>query len=178
MQLNKRRNTHKVIICVIATLATGWALFAQASDNASVIVPITASVKAGTCTLGVPDQVLLGSITPGTKQYNPFNVEITCLTATNTELYAQVVSGNLTAGTTDRVNMAGPVNTGTAAQLWLTSPEGKVITLDGSGSTDSTKGFCSDAVSRTCTLTPSTLVDITTPRGQTIATIKFNIRYP
>lgn len=179
MLFNKRLNIRKAIFLMISTITSGWILSGYAADTASTDVPITASIKVITCNLEVPDNVTLGSMTPGTQSYPPFSVKIDCPASMNTVLYAQVVSGNLTAGNLDRVDMTGPVTTGIPAQLWLWSQEdAKVITLDGSGNSDSTKGFCSNTTSRSCTLVPWTLVDVTTPRGQTSATIKFSIRYP
>lgn len=175
-----RLNNHIVMALMssLVLLMAGVNQAHAATNTATATVTLKATFTAPPCTLTVPDQVFLGSITPGTKIYNPFSVEIACPTATNTVLYAQVVSGTLTSGSTTRMDMTGPANTGTPAQLWLTSSEGKVITLDGSGSTDSTKGFCGGTSNRTCTLTPATLVAPDTPRGQTSATLRFSVAYP
>ncbi|MFS9421792.1 hypothetical protein QNN87_26240, partial [Citrobacter sp. C411] len=69
----------------------------SAATSITKTVTLKATFRAPPCTLTVPDQVFLGSITQGTKIYNPFSMDIACPTAMNTVLYAQVVSGNLTA---------------------------------------------------------------------------------
>lgn len=149
-----------------------------ATNVATATVTLKATFTSPPCTLTVPDQVFLGSIVPGTKQYSPFSVEIACPTATDTALYAEVVSGRLTSGSTTRVDMTGPVNTGTPAQLWLTSADGSTVYLDGSGKDNKAQRFCSGNNNRSCVLTPYTLVDATTPRGQTTATLRLSVVYP
>ncbi|QIU92565.1 fimbrial protein [Yokenella regensburgei] len=114
----------------------------RAATSSSVTVTLKATF-APPCTLTVPDQIFLGSILQGMKSYQPFSVEISCPTATNTALYAEVVSGTRTTGSTTRVNMTGPVNTGTPAQLWLTDPAGNEVVLDGSGKDMPASRFCS-----------------------------------
>ncbi|MFS9421797.1 fimbrial protein, partial [Citrobacter sp. C411] len=86
-----------VLISSLTLLVAGGHNVHAATNTATATVTLKATFTAPPCTLTVPDQVFLGSITPGTKIYNPFSVEIACPTATNTVLYAQVVSGNLTA---------------------------------------------------------------------------------
>ncbi|MDQ4429067.1 fimbrial protein [Yokenella regensburgei] len=149
-----------------------------ATNTATVTVTLKATFTAPPCTLTQPDQVFLGSILQGKQSYTPFSVEIACPTPTNTALYAEVVSGTLTAGSTTRVNMTAPVNTGTPAQLWLTSPDGNPVTLDGSGNTTPASRFCSGDASRSCVLTPYTQVAADTPRGETTATLRLSVAYP
>lgn len=148
--------------------------------SATATVTLKATFTAPPCTITVPDQVFLGSMLPGEQSYAPFKVSVTCpggSTATSA-LYAEVVSGSLTSGRTDRVDMNGPAgSSGTPAQLWLTA-EGKTVALDGTGSTDDTKRFCTGTTDRQCSLIPSTLVSTGTPRGETTATIRVSVVYP
>ncbi|MBC3378675.1 fimbrial protein [Serratia fonticola] len=146
--------------------------------SSTATVTLKATFTAPPCTIATPDQVFLGGMLPGSRSYLPFNISISCPSVTSTVLYAQIVQGVLTSGSTDRVDMSGPAGSmGTPAQLWLTT-EGKTVTLDGSGATDSAKGFCAGTADRTCSLTPSVQVVADTPKGQTTATVRFSVMYP
>ncbi|WP_336285300.1 fimbrial protein [Citrobacter arsenatis] len=175
-----RFSKHVVVMLMssLALLVAGIHNAHAATNEATATVTLTATFTSPPCTLTVPDQVFLGSIVPGTKQYSPFSVEINCPATTNTALYAEAVSGSLTSGSITRVDMTGPVNTGTPAQLWLMSPDGKAVVLDGSGKNTPGARFCSGNANRSCTLTPVTQVDATTPRGQTSATLRLSVAYP
>lgn len=147
--------------------------------SSTATVTLRATFTAPPCSITTPDQVFLGAMLPGSRSYLPFNISISCPSATATALYAQIVQGALTSGAPDRVNMTSPAGSpGTPAQLWLTDADGKTVTLDGSGATDSTKGFCAGTADRSCTLTPSVQVAADTPKGQTTATVRFSVMYP
>ena len=149
------------------------------SATATASVTLKATFTAPPCTITTPDQVPLGMMLPGSRGYLPFSITFSCTNSTSTFLYAQIVQGVLTAGTSDRVDMSGPAGTpGTPAQLWLTDSDGKTVTLDGSGATDNTKGFCTGTTERTCRLTPSVQVAANTPKGLTTAIIRFSVAYP
>lgn len=149
------------------------------SATATASVKLKATFIAPPCTITTPDRVPLGMMLPGSRSYLPFSITISCLSATPTFLYAQIVQGSLSAGTTDRVDMNGPAGTtGTPAQLWLTDSDGKTVILDGSGASDNTKGFCTGTTDRTCRLTPSVQVAANTPKGLTTATVRFSVAYP
>lgn len=146
--------------------------------SSTATVTLKATFTAPPCSITTPDQVFLGSMLPGSRSYLPFNISISCPSATSTALYAQIVQGVLTSGTPDRVDMTGPAGAGTPAQLWLTDAGGKTVMLDGSGATDSSRGFCAGTADRSCTLTPSVQVAADTPKGQTTATVRFSVMYP
>lgn len=149
------------------------------SATATASVTLKATFIAPPCTITTPDQVPLGMMLSGSRSYLPFSIDISCPSATSTFMYVQIVQGALTAGTSDRVDMSGPAGTpGTPAQLWLTDSDGKKVTLDGSGASDNTKGFCAGTTDRTCHLTPSVQVAANTPKGLTTATLRFSIAYP
>ncbi|MEG2398566.1 MAG: fimbrial protein [Citrobacter sp.] len=175
-----RLNNHIVMALMssLVLLMAGVNQAHAATNTATATVTLKATFTAPPCTLTVPDQVFLGSILQGIKSYRPFSVEISCQMVTNTALYAEVVSGTLTSGSTTRMDMTGPANTGTPAQLWLTAPDGNAVRLDGSGNTTPTSRFCSGNTNRSCTLTPYTQVAADTPRGQTSATLRLSVAYP
>lgn len=131
-------------------------------------------VEQPTCSLTLPESVLLGSIPEGTHDRPPFSITTECDTPVRTALYAQVVSGRLSSA--DRMEMTGS-GEGTPVKLWMKDEDGRNITLDGSGGTDSSKGFCSGAGQRSCTLTPYTQVAADTPRGNVSATLRFSVVY-
>lgn len=174
-------NKHAVMVLMssLALLVTGGhRVHAADTYRASATVTLKATFMAPPCTLTVPDTVFLGSILRGQQNYRPFSVEIACPTATETALYAEVVSGTLTSGSTTRMDMTGPVNTGTPAQLWLMAPDGNAVMLDGSGNDSLASRFCGGNSNRSCSLTPYTQVAADTPRGQTTATLRISVAYP
>ncbi|HFV9915423.1 TPA: fimbrial protein [Salmonella enterica subsp. diarizonae serovar 61:l,v:z35] len=133
-------------------------------------------VAQPTCSLTMPETALLGSIPEGTWARPPFSITIECDTPIRTALYAKVVRGSLIQGAADRMAMTG-AGEGTPVKLWMTDEDGQNITLDGSGSTDSSKGFCNGTNRRSCTLTPYTQVAADTPRGNVSATLRFSVVY-
>ncbi len=162
-------------VAVSVLLATGGAHQAQALTVTKHIT-VKLAVEQPTCTLTLPESVPLGSIPEGTYARPPFSITAECDTPVRTALYAQVVGGSLIQGTVDRMEMTGS-GEGTPVKLWMTDEDGQNITLDGSGSTDSTKGFCSGIDRRSCTLTPYTQVAADTPRGNVSATLRFSVVY-
>ncbi|EKO4894633.1 TPA: fimbrial protein [Salmonella enterica subsp. enterica serovar Stanley] len=137
---------------------------------------IKLKVEQPTCSLTLPDSVPLGSLPEGTHARPPFSITAECETPVRTTLYAQVVSGILSAGSADRMEMTGSVG-GTPVKLWMADEDGQNITLNGSGSTDSSKGFCSGTERRNCILTPYTQVAANTPPGDVSATLRFSMTY-
>ena len=185
MRLSKcsRVNATGLTTLFIAGMAVGiTSLLSNITPVSATTIPLTVTLKATftvpPCTLTVPDRVFLGSILQGQKSYRPFSVGITCPSVTETALYAEVVSGSLTSGSTTRVNMTGPAGPGTPAQLWLTAPDGKAVVLNGSGKYTPAFRFCSGNTSRDCVLTPYTQVSADTPRGQTHVTLRLSVAYP
>lgn len=173
------RFSKHVVVMLMSSLALLVAKIPHthaATNEATATVTLTATFTSPPCTLTVPDQVFLGSIVPGTKQYSPFSVEINCPATTNTALYAEAVSGSLAS--TDSMTMTGPGTPGQPANIWLTDPEGKKVVLDGSGKNTPGARFCSGNANRSCVLTPYTKVFESTPRGQTSATLRLSVAYP
>ncbi|MBU2673304.1 fimbrial protein [Hafnia paralvei] len=174
MTLNKA--VHLAFSSLLTLLAAGHQ-GAQAATSASATVTIKATFSSQPCTLTMPSAVHLGGLLNGTQSYNPVKIDINCPTPTNTVIYGEQIGSAMVGGNASRMEMTVPAGvTGTPAQFWL-STEGKEIDLTGDGATDETKGFCAGTDNRSCTLTPSTLVVQDTPRGQTTATIRFNINY-
>lgn len=131
-------------------------------------VKITATFIVPTCELVVPSVVYLGSMKNGLQSYNPFNFQVNCSTPTNTAVFAQAL-GALDTNSIDTTLMEG-----SGVKFWLKdNASNKNITLNG----ESGEVFCSGSNSRTCTLTPNTLVKPENPRGETYTTILLNIRY-
>lgn len=144
----------------------------------TVTKPMTIQLKVEqpTCSLTLPDSVPLGSIPEGTHARPSFSIIAECDTPVRTTLYAQVVSGSLSAGSADRMEMTGPAGEA-PVKLWMVDKDGQNITLNGSGSTDSSKGFCSGTERRDCILTPYTQVAANTPPGDVSATLRFSMTY-
>ncbi|WP_144345475.1 hypothetical protein [Shewanella xiamenensis] len=139
---------------------------AQASTEN--IVPITVTFLAPPCTVSVPSDVAMGTITYGLKTYRPIDIQVNCSSAFRSSLYAQAL-GVLESGTINTVLMEG-----TTAKFWLNA-EGSTtkLTLIGSSGVP----FCQGNNSRTCVVTPSTLVALGDKHGSTYTIIRFNLRY-
>lgn len=170
----------RVLLASLALLA-GVAPVRAATNVATATIVLTATFIKPPCSLAVPTQVMLGDMPPDGNAHGhaPLSVQITCWTPMDVALYAEVVQGSLTTGRTDRMDMTGPVSTGTPAQLWLTSPsDGKDIVLDGSGATDPGHSFCRGTTTRECVLQPTTQAFADTPRGLTRATLRLSVMYP
>lgn len=155
-------------------------LMAGSGTNQALALTVTKqmtirlTVAQPTCSLTLPESVLLGSITEGTSGRPPFSITTECDTPVRTALYAQVVSGRLSSA--DRMEMTGS-GEGIPVKLWMTDEAGKSITLDGGGGTDSSKVFCIGTEKRSCTLTPYTQVAANTPRGNVSASLRFSVVY-
>ncbi|EBP9818083.1 fimbrial protein [Salmonella enterica] len=150
----------------------------HAASTATATVTIKAKFEVPPCTLTVPPTVFLGSILPGTQNYRPFTIDIECPVPVSAVIYGQQMGSAMVSGSRTRMAMTAPAGSGTPAAFWL-STEGKEIDLTGNGALDATLGFCAGTTDkRSCTLTPSTLVEADTPRGQTMATVRFSVMYP
>lgn len=68
---------------------------------------IKLTVEQPTCSLMLPESVLLGSIPEGTYDRPPFSITTECDTPVRTALYAQVVRGSLSQNSTDKIDMTG-----------------------------------------------------------------------
>lgn len=139
----------------------------------SVTLSINATFTEPTCTLDMPDRVYLGSIRYGTTRYRPFTLTVNCLSASNTEIYAQALGDLLRPSVTNIMRMNGPDN---RAEFALEKSISQHIELNGD-TNDTTSGFCAGTNSRTCTLTPKTYVPVGAEIGERSALIRFNIRY-
>lgn len=155
-----------VALWLSGILLMGGSSMAQASTES--IVPITVTFLAPPCTVSVPSDVALGTIGYGQKTYRPIDIQVNCSGVFQSSLYAQAL-GTLESGTIDTVLMEG-----TTAKFWLNA-EGSTtkLTLIGSSGTP----FCEGSNSRTCVVTPSTLVVQGDKHGSTYTIIRFNLRY-
>ncbi|MEG2567408.1 fimbrial protein [Citrobacter braakii] len=171
-------NNHGVMVLMSSLVL----LMADSGTHQALALTVTKkmtiklTVEQPTCSVTLPESVLLGSIPEGTYDRPPFIITTQCDTPVRTALYAQIISGSLIHGAADRMAMMG-TGGGTPVKLWITDEDGQSITLDGSGSTDSSKGFCSGTEPRSCTLTPYTQVTADTPRGNVSATLRFSVVY-
>lgn len=161
---------------VVSVLLAGSATHQALALTVMKQMTIKLTVEQPTCSLTLPESVLLGSIPQGTYDRPPFSITTECDTPVRTALYAQVVRGSLSQNSADRMEMTG-IGGGTPVKLWFTDEDGRRITLDGSGSTDSSKAFCSGTERRSCTLTPYTQVAANTPGGNVSATLRFSVVY-
>lgn len=159
-----------------------WSTALQAAGpSATATVTLNITVVQPPCSISLPATVSLGSILESVRSYPPFSIDISCTagSTTVTSLFAEIVQGSLTPGYADRIDMTGPAgSSGTAAQLWLTAPDGGRVVMDGSGSTEAGSQFCEGSSSRQCTLTPYTRTVADTPRGETTAVVRFSVAYP
>ncbi|EQA8868596.1 fimbrial protein [Citrobacter braakii] len=173
MGLNKAGGGHGVAFCglsLLATLLTVPSVQAVTLSD-SVTITLEATFTEPPCEIDVPPVVHLGSIHYGEKRYRPFALKVNCATASKAEIYAQT-TGTLVTGTTDTMVMSG---SDTRTNFWL-EENGTRIKLNGeTNTTDS--GFCPGTESRTCTLTPGTLVSSGAREGERSAVIKFSVRY-
>lgn len=133
-----------------------------------------------TCTLKMPDRVILGSLKTGISTHHPVKIEIECPDGTSikTGLYAMNVTGMLDGSNNDKMTMvssSGNTTTGKPAFFWLMDNDGNNIKLDGSQNNVFCQGV---SVSRVCTLTPYTQVFVNTTREQVEAVVRFNVAYP
>lgn len=151
--------------------------------TATATVIINATFTMPTCTLTMPDTVLLGDLKNGTKTHNAVRIDIDCPDSGNMEtgLYALKMSGELSgADKMTMVSTSGGRSAGSPALFWLTESGGSTpVKLDGTGETVADNAFCrGTALKRTCSLTPVTRVFENTPREEVSATVRFNVMYP
>ncbi|KLW85417.1 hypothetical protein SP99_04579 [Enterobacter sp. BIDMC92] len=164
--------------CIIGGGFLIWSELSISANSASATIPVEVTFIDPPCSIVVPDTVNLGTMLTGTHSYDPFYITINCTSIKNSAIYAEIVQGTLTSGYVDRMDMISPVgSTGSPVQFWLVDPDGKPISIDGSGNTNPANQFCEGSETRQCSLIPSTLISSDTPRGQTQAVLRFSIVY-
>lgn len=177
------RTLYSTLMATLVMLAGGLPGARAATSQATVT--LNATFTAPPCTLDIggaaSGTVSLGALQPGSNAGTPFSLNVTCSYDRPSSLYATISAGtqDATPGVVDMLNTGDVGNTGSPVKLTLSAtdkPSG--IVYGAGGATDGTRQFCSGTTSRTCTLTPTVVVNAGTLPGSLTAAIIFTIVNP
>lgn len=170
---------------ILTRLPVLLALLIPPALQADEVITLTLNITSvrPPCDVTFPDgsTVALGRLyNRGTQTHSAIRIRMTCAdTSSVPELWA--TAGALVDGTTNEAQMKSTGSaTGKPVRLFLNNADGNKVPLNGK-ETGTTDGFCkggmNNSTTRDCTLTPVTISDEGTVKGNVSGTILFGVRH-
>ncbi|POT58547.1 hypothetical protein C3432_11740 [Citrobacter amalonaticus] len=152
------------------------------------LIPITAIFVAPPCNVSFSDggsnlEINLGDISIGEKMHPPFSLNIDCKYSRQASIYAEVVTGSLSADDRELIHMQDEV-TGNFTNAYLSLKDGSQpgnIEFNTVPGANSGTPICSGDLTRTCVITPVTTVksgSAIVAGTRLMAAIRFTIENP